>query len=546
MDSVPTTGPTTRPDWVVRLLAMPSLARGRRSPGSASASGSGAGGSRYARLRAVPERVWRRIAFTLLSVGAFVGYLLLPTYPIYDSEYYLYWGRQIIHGHLPSFTIFDAPTEHPLAIGFGTVLAIFGNVALRLEVLAAVVSFLLVAGGVYRLTRIAFTPIVGAVAVLLLLTRFNLEFLAARGYVDLAYGAAIVWAAAFEVERPRRGGPVFALLFCAELIRPDAWLLVGLYWLWWAPPQRWPARIRWAAVAVAAPLIWVAIDWIVTGQPLYSLHRTQDTAVALGRTVPLGQLPGTTWRYLVLLVKAPVLAGAVAGLALSAWLIPRRMLTPVVILASGIGTFVVIAGAGLSVIDRYLLMPSVMLLVFCGFMLAGWTMLERGLLRRVWAFAAVGLAAFGIYEASSSLSLGHIENELGFRNDGQTSLVAILDKPAVRRAMRCGPISVPDHKLRPDVMLLTHRDASGVIDRNEARHVAAAAHDGSLQRRERYGVAIYALGLAELRYAIVSGADNALDQDPLRGFSLIAHTQYYAAYARCPAGRAAVAAVTSR
>jgi hypothetical protein len=488
------------------------------------------------RLRGMPAATWARISFATLSLGAFVAFLLLPTYPIYDSEYYLIWGREILHGQAPAFTIYDAPTEHPLAIAFGTVLSIFGNAALRLEVLCAIASFLLIAGGLYRLTRTAFTPIVAAVAVLLLLTRFNFEFLAARGYVDAAYAAAIIWAAALEVERPRRGAAVFLLLLVAELIRPDAWLLGGLYWLWCAPRMDWSARIRWALVVGAAPVAWVLLDWAVTGQPLYSLHRTQDVAVALGRTVPLGQVPGTTWHYLVVLVKAPVLGGAVAGLILSAWLVPRRMIAPVVILACGIGTFVVLAAAGLSVIDRYLLMPSVIVLVFCAFALSGWTMLDRGWLRRIWAIGAVGLATFGIYDVASTLSVNKIATELGFRDDSHTSLVAILDNKAVRSYLHCGPVSVPDHKLRPDVMWLTDRGPSGVIDRNEARHRLKVDGDPTLTNAEhRDGVALYPLGLAIVRYALVSNADDALDQVPtvLGGFHKLATTQYYAAYGRC-------------
>ena len=489
------------------------------------------------RLRALPAKAWARISFTAITVVAFVAFLLLPTYPIYDSEYYLFWGRQILHGQLPSFTIFDAPTEHPLAVGFGTVLSIFGHAALRLEVLAAIASFLLIAGGIYRLTRTAFTPLVGAVAVALLLTRFNFEFLSARGYVDPAYAAAIVWAAALEVERPRRGTPVLVLLLAAGLIRPDAWLLAGLYWLWLARRASWPQRIRWAAMVAAAPILWVAVDWAVTGQPLYSLHRTQDTAIALGRTVALGALPSTTWHYLVLLVKSPVLGGAVAGLALSAWLVPRRMVAPGIILACGIGTFLVLAGAGLSVIDRYLLMPAVILLVFCAFALVGWTMLERGWIRTIWAVAAMGLAAYGVYHAASTLSVNKIATELGFRDDSQKALVAILDNRRLRADLRCGPISVPDHKLRPDVMLLLDRGQSGVIDRNEARYDAEVKHRGLLTRNEQYGVALYPLGLAVSRLGIVDATDNPLDQDPttLPGFTKIAQTQYYSAYARCPA-----------
>ena len=376
---------------------------------------------------ACPRATWAKISFTTLSLGAFVAFLLLPTYPIYDSEYYLFWGREILHGQLPTFTIFDAPTEHPLAIGFGTVLSIFGNAALRLEVLCAIASFLLIAGGLYRLTRTAFTPLVAAVAVLLLLTRFNFEFLAARGYVDATYAAAIVWAAALEVERPRRG--TRGLPAAARGGADPAGRVAARRALLAVVRARmdWRGRIRWALVVRAAPIAWVAAR---LGRDRPAALLAPSNAGRGGRArphVPLGQLPGTTWHYLVVLVKAPVLGGAVAGLMLSAWLVPRRMIAPVVILACGIGTFLVLAGAGLSVIDRYLLMPSVIVLVFCAFALSGWTMLDRGWLRRIWAICAVGLATFGIYDVASTLSVNKIATELGFRDDSHTSLVAILD-----------------------------------------------------------------------------------------------------------------------
>jgi hypothetical protein len=483
-------------------------------------------------LLALPAATWAKLCFAAMSLAALIGFLAIPTYPIYDTEYYLLWGREIAHGQLPSFTVYEAPTEHPLAVAWGTVMSIFGNSALRLSVLCAIASFLLLAWGVYRLSRTAFSPIVAATAVALLLTRFNFMFLAARGYVDLTYCAAIVWAAAFEIERPRRGTLVFAVLLSAELIRPDAWLLAGLYWLWCAPKAGWSQRIRWAATVAAGPVIWVLLDWIVTGKPLHSLTSTQNTAVALGRTVPLAQLPGTLFHYLILLTKSPVVAGAIGGVVLSAWLVPRRMLAPFVVLLSGIGTFVVLAGAGLSVIDRYLLMPAVIILVFCAFALTGWTMLERGLLRKVWATGAAVLAGIGIYLAASTLSLNKIESELGFRDSGQTSLVAILKEPQVQRDLACGPVSVPDHKLVPDVRLILNLGRAGVIDRGDARYLL---HTGrpAVYDAEQHGVAIYPLGLAVIRYALTSPNDSPLDQVPLAGFQLIAHTRYYAAYARC-------------
>ena len=484
------------------------------------------------RLRGVPPSRWAQIAFALLCAGAFIAFLLIPTYPIYDTQYYLLWGREIVHGQLPSFTVFDAPTEHPLAVAWGVVMSIFGNAEQRLAVLCAVASFMLLVWGVYRLTRTAFSPIVAATAVLLLMTRFNFMFLAARGYVDLTYCAAIVWAAAFEIERPRRGTLVFAVLLSAELIRPDAWLLAGLYWLWCVPRASRSQLLRWALIVAAGPVLWIGLDWIVTGAPLHSLTSTQDTAVALGRTVALSKLPGTLMHYLIVLTKSAVVAGAIAGIVLSAWFVPRRMLAPLVVLAVGIGTFVLLAGAGLSVIDRYLLMPAVMILVFCAFALSGWTMLERGLLRRVWAAGAVVLAVIGVYLAASTLSLNKIESELGFRDSGQTSLVAILDEPQVKRDLACGPVSVPDHKLVPDVRLILDLGRNGVIDRGDARYLLDTGHP-ALYDAEQHGVAIYPLGLAVVRYALTSPNDSPLDQVPLSGFQLIAHTRYYAAYSRC-------------
>ena len=63
-------------------------------------------------------------------------------------------------------------------------------------------SFLVLVAGVYRLGRIAATPLVGAIAAALLLTRFDYPFLAARGYIDIPYMALVVWAATLEAHAP--------------------------------------------------------------------------------------------------------------------------------------------------------------------------------------------------------------------------------------------------------------------------------------------------------------------------------------------------------
>ena len=66
-----------------------------------------------ARLVALP---WPGILLGALALGVLVAFFLYPTYPNYDSYYSLIWGRELIHGQSPSFDVYRAPTEHPLAV----------------------------------------------------------------------------------------------------------------------------------------------------------------------------------------------------------------------------------------------------------------------------------------------------------------------------------------------------------------------------------------------------------------------------------------------
>ena len=99
------------------------------------------------------------------------------------------------------FDGFRYPTQHPLTIAAGFFLQFFGEWADRLWVALILASFLVLVAGVYRLGKIAATPLVGAIAAALLMTRFDYPFLAARGYLDIPYMALIVWAAILEGQR---------------------------------------------------------------------------------------------------------------------------------------------------------------------------------------------------------------------------------------------------------------------------------------------------------------------------------------------------------
>ena len=52
-------------------------------------------------LLALPAATWAKLCFAAMSLAALIGFLAIPTYPIYDTEYYLLWGREIAHGQLP-------------------------------------------------------------------------------------------------------------------------------------------------------------------------------------------------------------------------------------------------------------------------------------------------------------------------------------------------------------------------------------------------------------------------------------------------------------
>src|SRR5262249_18296036 len=199
---------------------------------------------------------WPAVALRGLIIGTTVGFFVRPTFPNYDSYYSLLWGREVLHGTLPSFDAYRAPTEHPLAIAFGALLALVGDDADRIMVGATFASFVILAAGMYRLGRASFTWVVGLVAAALVFTRFDFPSLAARAYIAIPSLALVVWAVALEAEQRRRGTIVFVLLAAAGLLRPEAWLLSGLYWLWCIVPATWGKRALYTALAAIGPVVW--------------------------------------------------------------------------------------------------------------------------------------------------------------------------------------------------------------------------------------------------------------------------------------------------
>jgi hypothetical protein len=496
----------------------------RRMPGS--------GGDVLARVRAIPADVFALWALVALVVLAVVGFFVRPTYPNYDSYYALLRGRELLDFQLPSFEAYRAPTEHPLAVAFGAVMSLFGDGADRLLVLVTLFALVALAAGTYRLGTVCFTPFIGALAAFFVLSRFDFPSLAVRAYIDIPFMATVVWAGALEAARPRRGLSVFVLLAAAGLMRPEAWLLAGLYFLWMAWRASWSDRVRYAALTAIGPVLWAATDFVVTGDPLFSLNSTQDLAAELRRqksgSVVLDTLPA----FLRATVKTPIYFAGIAGFLIALWRFPLRLVIPAVLFGAGVFAFVATGLAGLSVIVRYLMVPSVMMCLFAAIALGGFTMVARGTrLRRAWAGASVLAVALGLlYTSAYPPSLERFNSELVFRGDVSRSLRAILDQKAVRDGVRCGAVSVPTHKLIPDVRW--------ILDLGEERVIARSDPSAEARRKSRYGLALYPVGRRNvLRTGIAVNTDTTT-QVPAQGFRRVATERYFAAYLRCPPGTA--------
>jgi hypothetical protein len=140
---------------------------------------------------------------------------------------------------------------------------------------------------------------------------------------------------------------------------------------------------------------------------------------------------------------------------------------PLALLVAGLGTFVLVGLAGLSVIDRYLLVPSLMVMIFAAVALAGWSMLQPGRARTAWMAGAGALVLLGVVFTATRVNLSAFDKELTFRGAAHASLERVLADPDVRRGMACGPVSVPNHKLIPDVRWLTGGSAAEVLARSD-------------------------------------------------------------------------------
>jgi len=462
-------------------------------------------------------------------VAATVFWALVPTYPALDSYYALVWGREGFRGHTPSFDGYRAPTHHPLWVLVAGLLSLAGGDADRLLVLVALWCLVLFLWGMYRLGTGQFGPWVGVVSALFAASSFAFLLYAVRAFVDVPFLAAVVWAGALGVglwalgAGPRRSAlPAMALLAVAGLLRPEAWILAALWWLWTFRDSR--HRLALTALALAGPVLWLASDLVITGDALFSFHRTSALADELRHTGGAAQVPGALVSYVAGTIRTPIALLGLVGVGLAWWRHgPRRIAVPLALLLAGSLTFVFAGLAGFSLIQRYLTVPAAALCLFGGYALVGFTTLPRDdRLRRPWTRAAAVVGALGVAAAIvlAATSVGRVRTELRFVRQSHDDLVAILRAPAVRAGRRCGPIVLPTDRLVPDTRWILDAPRRSVLAR-------------TAPRRPPDGVELFVSGARALdRFGFAAGIPASTNL-PSPGYRPVARNRTFDAWLRC-------------
>ena len=381
-----------------------------------------------------------------------VVYVVWQTYPNYDTYYTLVWGKELANGHLPDYDVFRTPTPHPLSTLVAWVMAPFGTASDRILVLLSLFGLL----GFYVVTFVFTERLLGRViallAVAVMVTRTDMQLLALRAMFDLPFYLMIFGAALLELRRPRCGWPVLLVLALAGLLRPEAWLLAGVYWLYLAPDHPAPAadplraarRRRAGALAARRP------DRHRRAALLVHLH-----ARGVGRVRPQPR------RWATRSARSRTSSAATTGSSRSGsagsacssrvYILRRRARCRSRSAGSGVLTFLIIAAGGLSVIPRYLTIPSLLLSLCVAVALGGWRLIAEPTARKV----AIGIAVF------SALVLAwrapyyvrdyqKLADQATFIEAQHKGLKGILNAPERGAALQgCHPITVPTHSAIP-------------------------------------------------------------------------------------------------
>lgn len=414
-------------------------------------------GARPAERTAPRAGTW---AQATLAIGAVLAVAVLarivfgPAHVGYDAWFALEWGRELAHGSIPMLDVRVGPTPHPLLNLVGALLAPFGHSAPAVLVALHFLAFgvLVVASGWLALRLGGWLAAV--IAAVLVGTRPLLVSELLFCSVDIVFLALVIGAGVLLVgpgARGRAGTVAAVLLLLAGLLRPEAWVLAAALAVWRTRHGSSPTR-AWALVLVA-PVLWAATDWIATGDPLWSLHHTQELTDQLRRAQ---SLPTAVRRFPISLADVNGTAVAIVGTICAVLLArrPGRARLLLLVLAAGAGVWLVLGVAGLPLLLRYTLLPAMAGLIAVGVgvgRLCGWLAehAPRSLAIGIGAVAVAGLGAQLVPDARSTADvIGAGRYQLLMERD----LDALLAAPQLRTLVaRCGAPVVPHYRPVPQI-----------------------------------------------------------------------------------------------
>ncbi len=499
-------------------------------------------------------RQWAEPLAFIAAISAVLLLIFPRGFPNYDTIYYLLWGKEIAQGMSPDYGAPLAPTPHPLYDLLGTVLYPLGDGAITVAVILAYVSLGLLAWLIYRLGAAWLDRPIGLLAALLVMTSAPVLSNGLRAYIDIPYMVFVLAALLIETRRPRAGWPVLVLLALAGLLRPEAWLFAGFYFLYLAleltPPKpggRIPGLklragridrnlVLLACLTAAGPVIWVLFDLVTTGNPLYSFTGTRETVETLERETGPVDVILYGPRRLGEVMQWPGMVGALFGVLLCLKTMPRRVMLGLAAAIAALIAFAIMGAAGLAIIPRYTMLAASILFIFAAASVLGWRLLEPGHpWRRPWQVVAILVVLLYIAWLPNQYDLlSKVDRDLSNQSLVERDLEALVDEGAFTppndlagelSVESCLPISVPNHRAVPRLAFWLDLRPSDIVS-------VAAAED---QPREGFFLAP-ARDFTVENFILDPGEPGRAATEPPPGFELVAENRSWRLYTSCIAG----------
>jgi hypothetical protein len=394
-----------------------------------------------------------RVLAAVIGVTGVAGLaaILEPNaYPSYDYAFALASAQDVLAGRGTGYEVpVYSPVSHPLTLLEALAVVPLGDLAFPVFTAVALLALGLLCLSVFRIGAAIASWHVGLLAAAIVFTSPVIFELSVRTYGDIAFAALMTAALALEIERPRRGWPVLAVLALAGLLRPEAWLFSAAYWLYLAPPLAWRDRIGLSAIAAAAPTLWLTADFLLTGDPLHSAEVARVYTEKADATTS----PHDVWVAVRSLTGWPILVGALAGIAL-AWRRGTRELR--LLLVVGAGAFAATVAPSFlgesPVLRRYLVVPGAVLSLLFAVACLGWTGSRSS--APAWRAAGTGLLLLAVVVLAGARA-DHWDGHRHAQERRVTFLEHLrrwaTDTPqrAYLTAPGCRPIRVPGYAYRP-------------------------------------------------------------------------------------------------